>query len=76
MGPVYTMTSAPAATTRVAPAPTTGAVVLHGGPQVTDGTFYGGADGSLFYGGSSPPGHLGASPSSGSASEPAVHGAG
>jgi len=47
MGPVYTMASTTAATTTVAPAPTTGAVVLSGGPSLqhpfTDGIFYRGA---------------------------------
>jgi hypothetical protein len=44
MGLVFTMASAPAATTTVAPAPTTSAVVLHGGPRLqhpfSDGIFY------------------------------------
>jgi hypothetical protein len=35
-----------------------------------------GVDGPLFYGSNTLPGHPGASPSSGSASEPASHGAG
>jgi len=47
MGPVYTMASTTVATTKVAPAPTTGAVVLSGGPSLqhpfTDGIFYRGA---------------------------------
>ena len=47
IGPVYTMASTTAATTTVAPAPTTGAVVLSGGPSLqhpfTDGIFYRGA---------------------------------
>jgi hypothetical protein len=44
MGPVSTMASTPVATTTVAPTPTTGTVVLHGGPSLqhpfTDGIFY------------------------------------
>jgi hypothetical protein len=74
MGPVYMMATASVTTTRVALAPTMGAVVLHGGPQITDGIFYGGANGPLLYGGSSPPGHPSALSSSSSAVEPAGHG--
>jgi hypothetical protein len=66
---VYTMATNPAMTT-AALAPTTGAVVLHGGPQVADGVFYGG---TLLYGASQPR-HFSASPSSGSALEPVAHG--
>jgi hypothetical protein len=68
------MATASVTTARVALAPTMGAVVLHGGPQITDGIFYGGANGPLLYGGSSLAGHPSALPSSSSAVEPAGHG--
>jgi len=83
IGPMFT-TAPPFPTATIASAATTGAAPQLGGPSHqyhhTDGTFYGGLDGTLLYGGSSPymfgAGPTGASPYLGGVLEPAVHGAG
>jgi hypothetical protein len=81
VGPVYTTATSPATMTMAAPAPTTGAMILHGGAAqphpYAEGVFYGCVDGPLLYGGSVQAGHSGASPSSASAPGSSLgHGAG
>ena len=81
--PVFT-TAPPFTATTIASATTTSATPRLGGPshqyQHTNGTFYGGSDGTLLYGGISPylfgAGPIDASPYLGGVPEQAVHVAG